>query len=148
MALRVLVSPGCQELSAEYVERTRRPGELVIDAGEIFKALTGSAEIPSTNVPALRLALGLRATAIRHAREDDIDAIIRSGNGDRAAIRRLQEQAGGPGTPVLVLNLDRDEACKRVDALVKGADRRVACRQGLDRFYDRYSPEATDEVVT
>ena len=146
MALRLLVSPGCQELSAEYVERTRRPGELVIDAGEIFKALTGSAEIPSTNVPALRLALGLRATAIRHAREDNIDAIIRTGNGDRAAIVRLQEQAG-PGTPVLVHELDRDEACKRIDALIKGADRRVACREGLGRFYDRYVPATDDQIV-
>ena len=135
------------DVSGEFIERSRRPGELVIDAGEIFKAMTGTTDIPNTNVPALRLALGLRATAIRHAREDDIDAIVRSGNGDRGAIRRLQEQAG-PGTPVMVLNLDRDEACKRVDVLVKGADRRVACREGLDRFYTRYSPEATDEVVT
>ena len=146
MALRLLVSPGCQELSAEYVERTRRPGELVIDAGEIFKAMTGTTEIPSTNVPALRLALGLRATAIRHAREDNIDAIIRTGNGDRAAIRRLQEQAG-PGTPVLVHQIDRDEACKRIDALIKGADRRVACREGLSRFYDRLVLDPDDQIV-
>ena len=146
MALRVLVAPGCQELSAEYVERARRPGEITIDAGEVFKALTGSAEIPNTNIPALRLALGLRATAIRHAREDNIDAIIRTGNADRGAIRRLQEQAG-PGTPVLVHQIDRDEACKRIDALVKGADRRVACREGLGRFYDRYVPDPDDQIV-
>ena len=146
MALRVLVSPGCQPLSEEFIERSRRPGELVLDVGEIFKALTGSAEIPSTNVPALRLALGLRATAIRHAREDNIDAIIRSGNADRGAIRRLQDQAG-PGTPVLVHQIDRDEACKRIDALIKGADRRVACREGLGRFYDRYVPDPDDQIV-
>ena len=85
MALRILVSPGCSDVSGEFIERSRRPGEIVLDAGEIFKALTGSAEIPSTNVPALRLALGLRATAIRHAREDNIDAIIRTGNGDRGS---------------------------------------------------------------
>ena len=147
MALRILVSPGCMDVSGEFIERSRRPGELVLDAGEIFKAMTGTTDIPNTNVPALRLALGLRATAIRHAREDNIDALVRTGNGDRASIRRLQDQAG-PGTPVLVHQIDRDEACKRVDALVTGADRRVACREGLDRFYSRYSPEATDEVVT
>ena len=145
MALRLLLSPGCQPLSEEFIERSRRPGELVIDAGEIFKALTGSAEIPSTNVPALRLALGLRATAIRHAREDNIDAIIRTGNGDRGAIRRLQDQAGG--APVLVHQIDRDEACKRIDALIAGADRRVACREGLGRFYDRYVPDPDDQIV-
>ena len=146
MALRLLVSPGCQAIDEDYVERTRRPGELVIDAGEIFKALTGSAEIPSTNVPALRLALGLRATAIRHAREDNIDAIIRTGNADRGSIRRLQDQAG-PGTPVLVHEIDRDVACKRIDELIKGADRRVACREGLSRFYDRLVLEPDDQIV-
>ena len=146
MALRILVSPGCSDVSGEFIERSRQPGELVIDAGEIFKAMTGRADIPNTNVPALRLALGLRATAIRFAREDNIDAIIRTGNGDRGSIRRLQDQAG-PGTRVQVLDLERDEACRRVRALVQGADRRAACEEGLDRFYSRYSPEATDEVV-
>ena len=146
MALRILVSPGCSDVSGEFIERSRRPGELVLDAGEFFKAMTGTADIPNTNVPALRLALGLRATAIRFAREDNVDAIIRTGNGDRGSIRRLQEQAG-PGTPILVLNLDRDVACKRVDALVSGADRRVACREGLGRFYDRYVPDPDDQLV-
>ena len=146
MALRILVSPGCSDVSGEFIERSRQPGELVIDAGEIFKAMTGRADIPNTNVPALRLALGLRATAIRHAREDNIPAIIRTGNGDRAAILRLQKQAG-PGTPVLVHQIDRDEACKRIDALITGADRRVACREGLGRFYDRYVPDPEDQIV-
>ena len=146
MALRVLVSPGCQPLSEAFIERTRRPGELVIDSGELFKVLTGSAEIPSTNVPALKLALGLRATAVRFARESNIDAIVRTGNADRAAIRRLQEQAG-PGTPVLVHEIDRDVACRRIDALIQGADRRVACREALGRFFDRYIPDAGDQLV-
>ena len=118
----------------------------VIDAGEIFKALTGSAEIPNTNVPALRLALGLRATAIRHAREDGIDAIVRTGNADRGSIRRLQEQAG-PGTPVLVHDLDRDEACLRVRKIVKSKDRQAACESGLGRFYDRYQPDPDDQLM-
>ena len=146
MALRLLVSPGCSSVSEEFIERTRRPGELVVDVGELFETLTGTTEIPSGNIPALRLALGLRATAIRHARTDNIDMLIRTGNADRGSIRRLQEQAG-PGAPVMVLNLDRDEACKRVDALVSGADRRVACREGLSRFYDRLVLEPDDILV-
>ena len=146
MAIRILVSPGCQPLSEEFIERTRRPGELVIDTGEIFKVLTGSAEIPSTNVPALKLALGLRATAIRHARADNIPALVRTGNADRSAIKRLQEQSG-PGTDVMVLQMDRDIACRRIDSLIQGADRRVACREGLSRFYDRLVLEHDDVLV-
>ena len=146
MAIRILVSPGCQPISESYIERTRQPGELVLDAGEMFKVLTGSAEIPSTNVPALKLALGLRATAIRHARADGIDAIVRTGNADRAAIKRLQAQSG-PGTDVMVLQVDRDVACRRIDALMQGAERRVACREGLSRFYDRYQPDPDDILV-
>ena len=146
MALRLVVSPGCSSVSEEFIERTRRPGELVIDVGEIFQTLTGSAEIPNTNVPALRLALGLRATAIRRAREDNIDAIIRTGNADRGSINRLREQAG-PGTPVLVHDLDRDEACRRVKQIVKSADRQAACEEGLGRFYDRYVPDPDDQLM-
>ena len=146
MALRILISPGCSEISEGIIDRLKQPNEILLDAGSIYKTLTGSAEIPSTNVPALRLALGLRATAIRHAREDNIDAIIRSGNGNRSSIRRLQNQAG-PNTPVLVYQIDRDAACRRVDEIVSGVDRRVACREGLSRFYDRYVPEASDQVV-
>ena len=146
MGIRVLVSPGCQPLSAEYVERTRRPGELVLDVGQLVQTLTGSTAIPSTNVQALKLALGLRATAIRFARESNVDAIVRTGNADRGAIRRLQDQAG-PGTPVLVHQIDRDVACKRIDELIKGADRRVACREGLSRFYDRLVLEPDDQIV-
>ena len=145
MALRLVVSPGCSAVSEEFIERTRRPGELVIDAGEIFQTLTGSAEIPNTNVPALRLALGLRATAIRRAREDNIDAIIRTGNADRGSINRLREQAGG--APVLVHDLDRDEACRRVKQIVKSADRQAACEEGLSRFYDRLVSDPDDIML-
>ena len=134
------------DVSGEFIERSRRPGEIVIDAGEIFKAMTGTADIPNTNIPALRLALGLRSTAIRHAREDDIDAIIRSGNGDRGSIRRLQGLAG-PGTQVVVHDLDRDEACRRVKQIVKSADRQAACEQGLSRFYDRLIPDPDDILL-
>ena len=147
MALDVLVSPGCAPLSDEFLERTRKPGDITIDVGEIFKSLTGSAEIPSTNVPALKLALGLRATAIRFARENNLNGVVRTGNGDRDAIRRLQEQAG-PAAQVKVLQLDRDTACARVDELMQGADRRVACREGLDRFYLRYVPDPSDVEVS
>ena len=146
MAISVLLSPGCGEISSEYLDRALAADELIIDAGEIYKVLTRSTGIPSENVPALRLALGVRATAIRHAREDGINATIRTGNGDRASIQRLQAQAG-PGTVVKVLHIDREEACRRVKQIVKSKDRQLACEQGLGRYFDRYVPEDTDQVV-
>ena len=146
MAIRILISPGCRQVSESLIERTRRPGEVVIDAGQIYEALTGSTEVPSTNVPALKLALGLRSTAIRFARESNVDAIVRTGNADRAAINRLREQAG-PSVPVLVHNLDRESACARVRQIVKSEDRRVACETGLGRFYDRLVLEPSDELI-
>ena len=144
MALDVLVSPGCAAVSADYLDRVRGAGDIVIDAGELFKALTGSAEIPSENVPALRIALGLRSAAIRMAREKNINGVVRSGNGDRAAIRRLQAEAGGG---VKVLHVSRAVACQRIESLITSTDRQAACKEGLDRFYNRYAADAGDEVV-
>ena len=83
------------------------------------KTLTGTAEIPNTNVPALRLALGSPCDGYspcprRQHRRDHPNGRRQTGG----AIRRLQDQAG-PGTPVLVHDLDRDEACRRVRQIVK-----------------------------
>ena len=144
MALNVLVSPGCAEISADYLDRALGPDDVVIDAGQIFKALTGSSAVPSSRPAALALALGLRTTAIRFAREKNVNGLVRTGNGDRAAIRRLQAEAGGS---VRVLQIEREEACRRVRSLVSTEDRRAVCTEGLSRFYDRYVPDPEDEVV-
>ena len=144
MALNVLVSPGCSAVSEDYTDRALGPEDVLIDAGLMFKALTGSSAIPSTRPAALALALGLRTTAIRFAKEKHLNGLVRTGNGDRAAIKRLQAEAGGS---VKVLNLDRDEACRRVRSIVSNEDRRAACEEGLDRFYKRYVPDPEDEVV-
>ena len=144
MALHVLVAPGCAEISADYLDRTLGEDGVLIDVGSIFSALTGSSAIPSTRPAALALALGLRTSAIRFAREKNLNGLVRTGNADRAAIRRLQAEAGGS---VRVLNLDRDEACRRVRSIVSNEDRRAVCTAGLDRFYKRYIPDPADEVV-
>ena len=47
----------------------------------------------------------------------------------------------------MVLNLDRDEACRRVRQIVKSKDRQAACEEGLGRFYDRYQPDPDDQLV-
>ena len=144
MALHVLVSPGCGAVSRDYIDRALGPDDVLIDAGAIFQALTGSSAIPSTRPAALALALGLRTTAIRFAREKNLSGLVRTGNGARASIERLQAEAGGS---VRVLSIGRDEACRRVRSIVSTEDRRSACTAGLDRFYDRYVPDPEDEVV-
>ena len=145
MALNVLVSPGCAEVSADYLDRALGKDDVIIDVGSIFTALTGSTAIPSSRPAALRLAIGLRTVAIRNARENGVSGVIRTGDGSRSAIRKLQEEAGG--ATVQVLHIDRDEACRRVRSIVSTEDRRAACTAGLDRFYKRYIPAPEDEVV-
>lgn len=144
MALDVLVSPGCRAVADDYLDRSLGPDDVLIDTGAIFEALSGSTGIPSSRPAVLALAVGLRTTAIRFARENNLNGIVRTGNGSRASITKLQLEAGGS---VKVLQLDREEACKRVRAIVTGADRVAACETGLARFYGRYVPSDTDEVV-
>ena len=141
MALDVLVSPGCRAVADDYLDRSLGPDDVLIDTGAIFTALTGSTAIPSSRPAVLALAVGLRTTAIRFARENGLNGIVRTGNGSRASITKLQLEAGGS---VKVLQLDRDEACKRIRGLVTGADRVGACEIGLDRFYNRYAAEDAD----
>ena len=144
MAIDVLVSPGCRAVADDYLDRALGPEDVLIDTGAIFTALTGSSGIPSARPAVLALAAALRATAIRIARANGLNGIVRTGSGSRASITKLQLEAGGA---VRVLQLDRDEACKRIRGLVTGADRVAACEIGLDRFYGKYVPSDTDEVV-
>ena len=67
---------------------------MVISVGRIFKALTGSSGVPSENPAALRLALYLRTTAIRQARERELNGFVLTSNGNRADLDRLVEETG------------------------------------------------------
>ena len=144
MPLSVLVSPGCAEVSEDYLDRTLGDDDVLIDVGTIFQAVTRSSVIPNTRPSALRLAVALQTEAIRIARQADLNGIVRTSNGARSNIEKLQLETGGA---VKVLAIDRETACKRISGLVKGEDRKAACEQGLSRFYDRYSPLPSDEVV-
>ena len=53
MALEIVAGPGCDDVKMPYVEARRRPGDVVISAGAIFKAITVSDAIPSSNSAAL-----------------------------------------------------------------------------------------------
>ncbi len=119
---------------------------MVISVGRIFKALTGSRGIPSEQPAALRLALSLRAAAIRTAREKELSGWVLTSNGSRAHLDRLASEAGAER--VTVLKLTEAQACARVGQLVHGAQRRSACVEGIrKRWFARYQPKASDREV-
>ena len=97
MALQVLAGPGCDDVGKnEYVEAHTRPGDVVISVGRIYAALTTDGSIPSSNSAALRLALGLRTTAIRFARERELNGFVLTSNGNRRKLDALVAETGSP----------------------------------------------------
>ena len=146
MALHVVAGPGCDSVGKlDYVERVRRPGDVVISVGSIFKAITASDAIPSSNSAALRMALYLRTTAIRQAREKELGGFVLTSNGNRADLERLAAEAGGS---IRVLKMSESEACKRVSKLVPAGERREACESGVRaRWFGRYRKSSNDIEV-
>ena len=119
---------------------------MVISVGRIFKALTGSDGIPSERPAALRLALALRATAIRMARAKELSGWVLTSNGSRAHLDRLVAESGA--ARVTVLKITEAQACARVGQLVTGAGRRATCEEGIrDRWFARFQPKASDLEV-
>ena len=147
MPLRVVAGPGCDAVGKDdYLEDELEDGDVVISVGRIFEALTGSSGVPSDNPPALRLALGLRAVAVRSAREKELSGFVLTSNGSRAHLDRLAADAGADR--VEVLKLTESQACARVGRLVQGAERRAACEEGIKRrWFARYQPTASDIEV-
>ena len=147
MPLKVLAGPGCDAVAKdEYLEDALEEGDVVISAGKIYKAITGSAGVPSENPPALRLALALRTTAIRVAREKELSGWVLTSNGSRAHLDSLIAESGA--ARVTVLKLTEAQACARVGQLVTGAERRSACEEGIrNRWFARYQPKASDREV-
>ena len=147
MALRVLGGPGCDAVGKnDYLDDVLEDGDVVISAGRIFEALTGSAGVPSDNPAALRMALGLRTTAIRFAREKELNGFVLTSNGNRADLDRLQAIAGAD--EVRVLAYTEAQACARIRAIVPAGERRAACELGVrSRWFARYQASATDRQI-
>ena len=130
MPLRVVAGPGCDAVSKDqYLEDEMQDGDVVISIGRIFEALTETTDVPSSNPPALRMALGLRTVAIRSAREKELSGFVLTSNGNRADLDRLVEESGASG--VTVLKMTEAQACARVAALVPKGERRAACVEGI-----------------
>ena len=89
----------------------------------------------------MRLALYLRTTAIKQAREKQLSGfIIDKSNGNRADLARLQAEAGGA---VRILKMTEAQACARIAQIVPAGDRRAACDEGIKRrWFGRYRPAA------
>ena len=147
MPLRVLAGPGCDAVGKdEYLEDALEDDDIVISVSKIFTAITGSDGIPSEKPAALRLALKMRAEAIRVAREKELNGWILTSNGSRAHLDHLAAEAGA--ARVTILKLTEAQACARVGRIVKGAERRAACEEGIrKRWFDRFEPSPTDREV-
>ena len=148
MGLEVLAGPGCDDVGKmPYVEAHRRPGDVVISAGSIFKAITASDAIPSSNSAALRMALYLRAVAIRQARERQLSGWVLTSNGGRADLDRLVRDTGADG--VTIIKMTESAACAKIAQLVPAGERRAACEEGIKRrWFGRFQPSPTDREVT
>ena len=146
MGLEILAGPGCDEVGkTAYVADRLGPDDVVISVGSLFKALTGSANVPSSNSAALRLTLGLRTTAIRNARANELSGFVLTSNGARRDLDRLMAEAGA--SRVTVLSMSEAAACKAVSKLVTG-DRKKACEEGIRRrWFGRYIPGPDDLEV-
>ena len=147
MPLRVVAGPGCDAVGKDqYLEDELEDGDVVISIGKLFEAITATTDVPSSNPPALRMALGLRSVAIRSAREKELNGFILTSNGSRRELDRLVEESGASG--VTVLKLTEAQACARVAALVPAGARREACEEGIKRrWFARYQPSPTDREV-
>ena len=148
MPLQVLAGPGCPDVgTGAYADAHMGPDDIKISVGSLYKALTGSDGIPSENTAALRLALGLRTTAIRFARERELNGYVLTSNGNRADLDRLVGETGSDG--VLVLKMTESQACARIAKLVPAGARREACEAGVkSRWFGRYTPGPDDREVT
>ena len=131
--LDVISSPGCAELIADDLQEIVDRGGVVIDTGRIAESLGWNPTDPNRNQDLLRVAVGMRTTAIKIARENDLEGVVRTSSTAPGAIDKLKVQAGGV---VQTIQITRAEACRRIRKLYPDNRARAAlCELGLDRYY-------------
>ena len=67
----------------------------VIDSARIAESLGWNPTDPDRNMDLLRVALGMRTTAIKIARDQNLDGVVRTSTTNPAAVARLTAQTGG-----------------------------------------------------
>ncbi len=133
MALTVWQSPGCADLIADDLQEIVNDGGVVIDAGRIAESLGWNPTDPDRNMDLLRVALGMRTTAIKIATERGLNGVVRTSTTNPAAVARLTAQTGGT---VRTIDMTRAEACRRIRKVFPNSrDRQAMCEEGLDRYY-------------
>ena len=134
MSLTVWQSPGCADLIADDLQEIVDRGGVVIDTGRIAESLGWNPTDPDRNMDLLRVALGMRTTAIKIARDRGLDGVVRTSTTNPSAVARLTAQTGGA---VRTIAMTRAEACRRIRKLFPNSrDRQAMCEEGLDRFYN------------
>ena len=132
-SLDVIQSPGCADLIADDLQAISDRGGVVIDTGRIAESLGWNPTDPNRNQAILRVAVGMRTTAIKIARDHNLEGVVRTSNTAPAALERLTAQAGGT---LRTVHMTRAEACRRIRRLFpNNRDRQAMCEEGLDRYY-------------
>ena len=132
-SLDVIQSPGCADLIAEDLQAISDLGGVVIDTGRIAESLGWDPTDPNRNQAILRVAVGMRTTAIKIARDHNLEGVVRTSNTAPAALERLTAQAGGT---LRTVHMTRAEACRRIRKLFpNNRERQAMCEEGLDRYY-------------
>ena len=116
MALDVIQSPGCADLIADDLQAISDRGGVVIDTGRIAESLGWNPTDPNRNQALLRVAVGMRTTAIKIARDHNLEGVVRTSNRSPAALEKLTAQTGGT---VRVVAMTRAEACRRIRKLFR-----------------------------
>ena len=75
MPLDVIQSPGCADLIADDLQAVVDDGGVVIDTGRIAESLGWDPTDPNRNQALLRVAVGMRTTAIKIARDNDTSMV-------------------------------------------------------------------------
>ena len=133
MPLDVIQSPGCADLIADDLQAISDRGGVVIDVGRIAESLGWNPTDPDRNQALLRVAVGMRTTAIKIANDNDLPGVVRTSNTSPGALEKLTAQAGGT---VRKIQMTRAAACRKIRALFPdNRDRQLLCEQGLDRYY-------------
>ena len=131
MALRVVQAPGCRDIFSDS-DLGVRPGDIVIDTGDIAASLGYDPTDPTANKSLLKVASRMRGVAIVAANDANLSGIVRTSN--PRSVPRLLEQTGT--LTATVIPLTRAEACRRIRKLFPNdRDRAALCESGLDRYF-------------
>ena len=137
MALTIIRGPAGAGKSG-YIERERKPGDLLIDYTAIYVALAGVTRGPDgkypireSHDPLLGIVSAVKAYAIAEAARRELAGFVTTSSSSAGEIERLRELgADGP-----VVTLDPGEAVVRARLAGDDGELSEQCRLALARWY-------------